>query len=258
MNNLMTRVLTCATGALVSALLLAPANVGAVVKSFQVMQDGSPLANTEVTLVAPSGQRYTQTTDATGKIVGFNFNEDGDWDVRWAGGSMTISAGGGIGPWIVWPTALGVTAAMIAANDSGNDSNSSSSPPPNGVGITSLDGTYVMEATDVVSNPDNQSNNFQGAACDVSVGGSGVSLDCSGNGLSVTATGSLNGSDFSASGVGSYGGTGGVEIQISGTLGASWSGNSAAGTNGALPDNNDDGRNDPIEVTFSGSGPTEN
>lgn len=255
MKNLMTKVLTCATVALVSALLLAPANVSAVVKSFQVMQDGSPVANTEVTLVAPSGKRYTQTTDAGGKIVGFNFNEDGDWNVSWAGGAMTISAGGGIGPWIVVPTAIGVTAAMIAANDSGNDS-SSYSPPP--AGVVSLDGTYVMEATEVVSNPDNQPNNFQGAACVVTVGGSGVSLDCSGNGLSVTATGSLSGSDFNASGVGSYAGAGGVEIQISGTLGAAWSGNAAAGANGALPDNNDDGRNEPIEVTFSGSGPTEN
>jgi len=256
MKNLMTKVLTGATAALVAVLLLVPASVYAVVKSFQVMQDGSPVANTEVTLIAPSGKRYTQTTDAGGKIVGFNFNEDGDWNVSWAGGAMTISAGGGIGPWIVVPTAIGVTAAIIVANDSGNDSNSSSSPPvPEAV---SLDGSYVMEATDVVSNPDNQSNNFQGAACDVAVGGSGVTLDCSGNGLSVTVTGSLSGSDFTASGVGSYGGAGGVEIQISGTLGASWSGNAAAGTNGALPDNNNDGRNDPIEVTFSGSGPTEN
>ncbi|UCG74208.1 MAG: hypothetical protein JSV45_07520 [Chromatiales bacterium] len=257
MKNLMTKALTGATAALVSAMLLAPANVYAVVKSFQVMQDGQPVANTQVTLVSPSGKSYTETTDAGGKVVGFNFNEDGDWKVSWAGGAMTISAGGGIGPWIVVPTAIGVTAAIIAANDSDNDDSRRSSPPPDPE-VVSLDGTYTMDATQVVSNPDNHPNGFQGASCAVTVAGSGVTLDCDGDGISVTATGSASGSDFNAAGVGSFAGNGGVEIQISGTLGSSWNGNASAGANGALPDNNNDGRNDPIEVTFSGSGPTEN
>jgi hypothetical protein len=251
MNNVMSKLVTFTTAALVAGFLLAPAPVSAVVKSFQVMQNGQPVARTKVTLTSPSGKQYEEETDDDGKIIGFNFNEDGDWKVAWTGGSMMISAGGGVGPWLVVPAAIGVTAAIIAANDSDNNDGPSDggSPPPNG----DISGTYFMQTT-VVENIDGHPNDFENCPYEV-IGSSGsVQIQCSGTGISFTATGPLDmNGEFTAVGTGMYEGFT-TSFTISGFFDANagtWEG-TASGCNGGCPDTNGDMTENEIIVEFTG------
>lgn len=254
MKSTLSKMLVCTIAAVMTALLLGPAQVYAVVKNFQVVQNGAPVANTKVTLISPSGSRYERTTDSDGKVSGFDFDEDGDWRVEWAGGAMLINAGGGgINPWFVGGTVVAATVASIAAADGNNsDNGGGGGGPPSS---NPINGTYDMSTTPN-SNPDGHPDNFQNCTYDVVESGGSIQIQCSGTGISVNMTGTLTGNNFGANGIGTYQGFSGTEFEIQGTFdpnAGTWSGTIAAGTNGSLPDSNMDMSNDPIVVNFTGS-----
>lgn len=245
MKKLITRLMMGSAALLLAGVLLAPVNVSAVVKNVQIMSDGKPLANTKVTLTSPSGKKDESDTDDKGVLI-FDFDEDGAWTVSWPGGSMIVKAGGGIGPYIVVPAIVGVTAAIIAANDSDNDDKQQSS------GSSAV---FSLTVQAVVSNPDLHPQNFENCSYNVSVSGSSVTISCSGSGIDFSASGSIDGSgNFTASGSGTYQGfatTFNVSGQIIETAGT-WDGQIDS-CNGGCPDTNGNTIEEPIVADFTGS-----
>ena len=245
MKKLITSLVAGCSALLVAATLLAPVEVAAVVKNVQIMSDGKPLANTRVTLTSPSGKKDESDTDDNGVLI-FDFDEDGDWNVSWPGGSMIVKAGGGIGPYIVVPAIVGISAAIIAAQDSDNDDKQQSS---------GNDLVFSLTVQAIVSNPDNHPQNFENCSYNVQVSGSSVTISCSGSGIDFTASGSIDSSgNFTASGGGNYQGfpttfnIGGQIIETSG----SWDGQIDS-CNGGCPDTNGNTIEEPIVADFTGS-----
>lgn len=255
MKKPITRLLTCVTAALVAVALFAPVNVSAVVKNVQIISDGKAQAGLKVTLTSPSGKKYTQTaagddieTDENGVLI-WDFNEDGNWTIEWAGGSMVVKAGGGIGPYIVVPAVVGVTAAIIKAADSDNDDDSSYSQPPGGG--SPISGSYQMATFNITFNPNNHPQFFTLCTYVVTESSGSLTIDCDqSTTISVVASGSVDGSNnFTATGTGTYASVPGTEFQFSGSfdpMAGTWQGTAAAGTNGSLPGGT------PIEGDFTG------
>ncbi|MGI9330791.1 MAG: hypothetical protein ACR2QB_08715 [Gammaproteobacteria bacterium] len=245
--------------ALITSLLLGPTQVYAVVKDFQVMSNGAPVKSTSVSLTSPSGKTYGGPgqepikTDEDGKVIGFNFDEKGEWRVDWEGGTMLLmQGGGGWQPYAVGGVLVATTALAIDAADGNNDDGNSSS----GGGSSPISGSYSM-STSLISNPDSHPDNFPNCSYDVNESSGSLTIACSGTGIDVTLNGSLTmGEMFTATGIGTYQGFAGTEFQQSGTfdsMAGTWSGNIAAGTNGSLPDTDMSGTSEPIEVAFTGS-----
>ena len=132
------------------------------------------------------------------------------------------------------------TTLEIAANDSED---------------SSVDGTYDM-STSILENNDDHPDRFSTASYTVSANGSTVTLQASGSGLSFSGTGNLDSNgNFSVSGNGTYAGFS-TMFNFQGTFDPStnsWSGEADVGTDGALPDSNDNGSNEPLRVMFQGN-----
>jgi len=265
MKKLSSGLMAGAMAVLITSLLLGPTAVYAVVKDFQVVSNGVPVRSTSVTLTAPSGKTYGGPgqqqikTDEDGKVVGFNFDEEGDWRVNWEGGSMLwVQRGGTWQPWAVGGVLAATTVLAIDAADGNNDdgdSGSSGGGSGGGGGTGMISGDYFM-STSLVSNPDGHPNNFENCDYSVTESGGSLTIACSGGGIDVTMSGSLSGNNFTATGTGTYQGFSGTEFQMSGSfdpMAGTWNGNIAAGTNGSLPDTDMSGTSEPIEVAFTGS-----
>jgi hypothetical protein len=236
--------------ALLSLSLAAVPVAHAVVKNVQVVNSaGQPVASQTVTITFPDGTKKEEKTDDKGMLL-FDFPGEGDYQISFDGGSMTVNVAGGVPTWGVALGAAAVVAGVaIAADDDDGDGGS-----PGGGGSGPLEGSCVLGGI-VTTNPDGHPDNFTGASCNFTSTGTTATAVCTNTGLNVTLNGSVDtgAETFSLAGTGTYQGFtgtgftfGGGYNPVSGVL----AGSAAAGTNGNLPDSNMNSVNEPINYSF--------
>lgn len=145
----------------------------AVVKNVTVVDSGGkPLGNTKVTIVFPDGTEEEEETDDKGMLI-FDFPGDGEYMIKYPGGSMPVSVSAGVPTWAWVAGGLAAAGGVAVALDDDDDDNSSGSPgsgsdPGTGGAVDPCQGdtfNFIDAANfsvTVSSNPGNHPNEFGG------------------------------------------------------------------------------------------------
>ena len=252
--------------ALCGSAALAAGSAWAVLQNVPIVSPaGQPVANTTVTIQLPDGTMVEEETDDRGILI-FDFPERGDYLIRYPGGELryTISramlrdagaSGGGVNPLI--PALIGGGAALVAINNNNDDDDGPGAAPDGtgGTGGTSSSappsGGYTCTYTSL-SNPDNHPTASLNGLYTLTFSGTSATVAHTNGPTQFSLQGTLNGSNVSASGTGTFQGFTGAQFNFTGTIAANNSLTVNSNTQcSACPDSNGNGTRDAFTGTLS-------
>lgn len=219
---------------------------------------GQAIPDQTVTIVFPDGKTTKEGETRKGILI-FDFPNDGNYRIRWAGGETTHvvtgagAAAGGIGTmgWVAGGLGLAAaTTGLIGRDGGGGDDDGDSGSPGGGGG--GVDGTYQCSASQV-SNQDGHPIGTLSGSYDVSVNGTSVTIQHTSGNTDFTIPGTLSGNNITASGTGTFVGRSGSQFSFTGTI-PPLSGQLQV-TCSACPDTDGDTTADPVQVNESCTGP---
>jgi hypothetical protein len=210
-----------------------PAMVYAVATDVMVVNAaGDAVASQTIQIFDAEGAKVGEgTTNDKGMLV-FDFKKEGDYRLVFDGGEMSYTvtaamlAGGGstfLGMGPLTATALVVGTGLVIANNNSNDSTTTTTPS---TPAATVDGAYASTFS-VSSDPASHEGTLQiaasGMTLTVTSSGSSVTIAFTipGTSDSITLSGSLSGSTFTASGTATVAGSASTSISMSGSFNTS-------------------------------------